>query len=195
MLASHHAVPLSRSRSLATAAVFVIASPDVIASVPSAACFVVIRSAPASSSRFGSRPVPITPVHRSPRSPSPPFHPFRLLLPHRLGIIISSSRLRVISSPPLATPYLSRNGEGILTGCGCGMFRCRCLVACLPDVVSPSRVIWLNRFHLVPVVISCGLASCFLACADGGVRAIAPCELLRLLPRWSVLIIFKMFPC
>lgn len=31
--------------------------------------------------------------------------------------------------------------------------------ACLPNAVSPSRAIWLGRSHLVPVAISCGLAS------------------------------------
>lgn len=90
--------------------------------------------------------------------PSPPFHPFRPLLPHRLGIIISSSRLRVISSPPLAPPGLSRNGEELRADCG--LFGCHRL-ACLPNAVSR-----LGRFSSLqsrPVVL---VWSCCFACAD-----------------------------
>lgn len=128
LLASHHAVPFSRSCSFATAAALVIVSPDIIAVALPADCFVI---APVAHRACGSCP-----------------------------------------SPPLAPPGLSRNGEGLRTDCG--LFGCHRL-ACLPNAVSPSRVIWLDCFHLAPVVISCGLASCFLACADGGVRAMAPC--------------------
>lgn len=113
----------------------------------------------------------------------------RPLLPHRLGVVILSSRLRVMSSPPLAPPYLSRNGEGIRSDCV--MLGYSAVVACLSHVVSPPRAIWLGRSHPVPVVISCGLAASHVptAGACGAVRS------LRLLPHLSVSIVFKMFPC
>ena len=123
------------------------------------ACFLSCRAALSLPLVRYCRPVIGLLVIASPM-PSPPFHPFRPLLPHRLGIIISSSRLRVISSPPLAPPLLSRNGEGIRAGCG--LFRCRRL-ACFPNAVATPRAIWsapISPRHLV--------RSCCFACADGG---------------------------
>lgn len=95
-------------------------------------------------------------------------HPFR------------PSSLRVMPSPPLAPPLLSRNGEGIRAGCG--LFRCRRL-ACFP-MPLPRLV----RFGPIPSlpVISCGLAASHMPTED----ALDAVRSLRLLPRWSVLIVF-----
>lgn len=56
--------------------------------------------------------------------------PSARLPPHHLGVVISSSRLRVMPSPPLAPPYLSRNGEGLRVGYG--LFGCRRLACLVP---------------------------------------------------------------
>lgn len=87
-------------------------------------------------------------------------------------------------SPPLAPPGLSRNGEGLRAGCG--LFRCRRL-ACFPMPLPR-----LGRFGPLPSlpVISCGLAASHMPTED----ALDAVRSLRLLPRWSVLIVFKMLP-
>lgn len=123
----------------------VIASPDVIAAVPSVCCFLIV-------------------------SASSPRH-------HACG-----------SCPPRLSPRpcLSRNGEGLRAGYV--MLGCSAVVACLSHAVSPPRAIWFSP-RLVPVA-SCGLASTHVPTgACGAVRS--PC----LLPRLSVSIVFKMFPC
>lgn len=52
-------------------------------------------------------------------------------------------------------PYLSSGGEELRADCV--MLDCSAIVACLPYAISPPLVIWFDRFHLVPVAISCGL--------------------------------------
>ena len=63
-----------------------------------------------------------------------------------------------MSSPPLAPPYLSRNGEGIRADCG--LFGCHRL-ACLPNAVSR-----LGRFNSLPSRPVVLVRSCCFACAD-----------------------------
>lgn len=131
--------------------------PDAIASVPSAACFVVISAAhrvdtaTTSSSRFGSCPHPCQSLASESIAYRPP----------ACFVIISAVHHACGScpSPPLAPPLLSNDGEGIRAGCG--LFRCRRL-ACFPNAVATPRAIWsapISPRHLV--------RSCCFACADG----------------------------
>lgn len=88
------------------------------------------------------------------------------------------SSLLVMSFPPTAPSPLSSELGGLRVGCGYGMFGCRRLAACLSDVVFHPRAIWVRRFHLVPVAISCGLASPHVLTAgacDGSVRGRFDC--------------------
>ena len=88
-------------------------------------------------------------------------------------------------------PACRETGRGYVLAAGCGLFGCHRLVACLPNAVSPSRAIWLGRSHLVPVAISCGLAS-------PHVPTTGACDAVRslcVLPRLNVSIVFKMFSC
>ena len=111
--------------------------------------------------------------------------PFARLLRHHPR---RSSRLRVMSSPPLAPPYLSRNGEGLLNDCGltAGYSDVVALLACLIPFPASCNLV------LSPVAISCGLAASHVPTAgacDGSVRS------PFLLPHLSVSIVFKMLPC
>lgn len=74
------------------------------------------------------------------------------LLPHHLGIIISSSRLRVMLSPPLAPPLLveERGGDTDRLRTACCSDVIALLLACpMPFPASDD----------LAVVISCGLAA------------------------------------
>ena len=186
LLAFRHVVPLSRSRSFAIAAAPMSSPSDVIAAVPSVACFVVIRAAhrvdtvPALSSRFGFCPHPcqsLASAHRLPPA---------CLLRHRPS---RPSSLRVMSSPPLAPPSLSRNGEGLRDDCGCWLFGCHRL-AYLPNAVATPRAIWSVPISPRHLVRSCVLLPRMCRRRGAG-DAVRP---LRLLSRWSVLIMFKMLP-
>ena len=162
LIASHHAVPLSRSRSFATAA-----APSSVASSSS--------PSPMSSPPFLSTRL----LRHRPRRPSSRYPP-RRRRHHACG-----------SCPPRLSPRpcLSMNGEELRAGCA--MLGCSAVVALLdcPNTVSPPRAIG-SSLHLVPVVISCGLAASHVptAGACGAVRS------LRLLPHLSVSIVFKMLP-
>lgn len=110
-----------------------------------------------------------------------PFHP----------LLVSSSPLRrhhaCGSYPPRLSPRLPCRGTGRGYEPAAG---CSDVVALL---ASPMPLPRLGRFGPLPSlpVISCGLAASHVptAGAFGAVRS------LRLLPRWSVSIIFKMLPC
>ena len=133
-----------------------------------------IESIPPRRHHHASAHVPI-PVNRSPRSPSP-----------TARLLASSSSLPSITpaghAPPRLSPRLScrTTGREYEPAAGCS------------DVVAllafPMPLPHLGRFGPLPSlpVISCGLAASHVptAGAFGAVRS------LRLLPRWSVLIVF-----
>ena len=137
------------------------------------------------------RPVIGLLVIASPMS-SPPFNPPRPLLPHRLGVVISSSRLLVISSPPLAPPYLSRNGEGYGSAAATG---CSDVIALL--LAYPMPFPRLGRFGSHPSHPRrlVRFASTHVPTEVRSAAVRMPCGRLCLLPRLSVSIVFKMFSC
>lgn len=154
------------------------------------------------SSRFGACFLPL-PLSR-PMSPSLPrlacFAPViapspDVITPFHPSATSSSSRRRhlVITSAghalPASRPALLVEGRG---GATLRLLDVRLSSpARLPNAVSPSRAIWLGRSHLVPVVISRGLASPHVP-TTGAFDAVRS---LCVLPRWNVSIIFKMLPC
>lgn len=142
------------------------------------------RYRPSVSSRFGACFAP---------SSSPRCHHRRPIRPSASSssrVVISSSRLRVMLSPPLAPPLLVEERGGA-TGWlrDVGLFGCRCLLSPCRFHASGDLV---GRFHLVP-------SSSRAVLLPRMCRRTGACEAavlsLFLLRHLSVSIVFKMLPC
>ena len=128
----------------------------------------------------------------SPMSSSP-FHPSRPLLPHRLGVIISSSHLRVMFAPASRPALLveERGGDtGWLRAADCSDVIALLLAYPMPfprlgrfgsHPSHPRRLVRFASMHVPTEVRSAAVRM--------------PCGRLCLLPRLSVSIVFKMFSC
>ena len=136
-----------------------------------------IEPIPSRRHHHASAPVPI-PVNHSPRSPSPTARLLASSLSRRRHLVITPAS----HAPPRLSPRLPCRGTGRGYELAAG---CSDVVALLAFPMPLPR---LGRFGPLPSlpVISCGLAASHVPTAGalGAVRS------LRLLPRWSVLIVF-----